>query len=913
MANIPGAAGAIPGVYTDVQTVTSGVSVPGGVRLAAIMGEGARTEVIVSSALGGGLDGFNPTYASTSGADGRHFKLTLFPNVINRTIIYRNGSPLKLLEAKIDLNAFDDFYDCRVDPATGRIELQSAHLVDLGGKFYLPSTSNFGSGTIENLSVVDLNAPSETWTIKCVSVQRDGYGAPMTQTAKFLAFGSVSGALLDGYGNPIVWLSDNNIVSNGIIRFSVYQNPTFGSNNFKEGDSFQVKVESGVLLRNDSLTAAYISITDLNDPVFFDNMEDISKKHGLSSVDNNLTLGCQIAFSNATPGVVTLQTKPALPRRTAFDLSTSVSSTSTDIEEYIFPLPVGVKPDVNSNLHFFTTNAATGIETQVLPNKHPLFTVGDTSTTPSLNTFIFSTTTYAYYYTVIERPLVTKFGTNGTLVSSVASPGNATLTSASFTFTASDVGKKIKQFNVANDVNKGIFDITAVSSGSLNVRFPLFTSATAVQFQLVNSSGTVISTIGDGVITPNMIDGTKAVLGSASTDFSLISGLTLLNVKITASSNEVNNGKFLIAGVVSGNNFAITIKKYFVDETNVAFEVFDTTKNGSFVVVNQSVVPAGQSLRTTLIDDRDADFFDAGWLGTLAKLETVEVDIVVPLPKQTISAIFQNTLAHCRTMSNIKNKRERVLFCGGIRGLTPDNVRGSKLAAVEDIGVLEGIQGDDINEILSGNTEDLANYSVRAAFGNTFRAVYMYPDEIVVQAGTERVKIDGFYMAAAAAGFFCGTPNVAIPLTNKTLAGITILNDKRYSPTVLEQLVGSGITVVQPVSGGGKVIQGKTTTNSGFPEEEEISIIFIRDRIAKSLRLGFDGFVGNPEDDTTQGSLTSRAIGLLNSFTGSLITKYADLKVVRDSVDPRQWNISLRAQPIYPVNWIYIKVGIGVL
>jgi len=86
-------------------------------------------------------------------------------------------------------------------------------------------------------------------------------------------------------------------------------------------------------------------------------------------------------------------------------------------------------------------------------------------------------------------------------------------------------------------------------------------------------------------------------------------------------------------------------------------------------------------------------------------LELIECDYCgFPLPSQTISsAIFAATVSHCRVMSQLNNAKERVAIFGAIRGLTPDNVAGSTLAAVEDLGVLEGIQGDTIAEILAGN------------------------------------------------------------------------------------------------------------------------------------------------------------------------------------------------------------------
>ncbi len=76
----------------------------------------------------------------------------------------------------------------------------------------------------------------------------------------------------------------------------------------------------------------------------------------------------------------------------------------------------------------------------------------------------------------------------------------------------------------------------------------------------------------------------------------------------------------------------------------------------------------------------------------------------------------------------------------------------------------------------------------------------------------------------------------------------------------------------------------------------------------------FKGYIGLPEDDHIIATLSARAIGVLTAFiTQGLITQYRDLLVERDSVDPRQWNIKVACQPTYPVNFIYIRVSLGVL
>lgn len=925
MANIPGGI-VLPGAFSDVQTASRGVSVPGGQRIACFIGTGARSEVIVASALGGGSDGLNSTYTSTTGRDGRHFLLKNVPIISNRTQLFRNGVPLAGLEQKPDANAFNSRYDYRIDITTGQIELQKASLVDKGGKLYTTGPTNVGLGNLDGYAgpnLVDLNAPSEIWTIKCISVQRDTLGQPVQETAKFLAFGSESGVKTDANGNPIVWISNGQDVSNGIIQFAISETKSGSTSTspFRDGDFFTIEVKSGVLTKNDSLTATYIATADLNSPEFFVSMEELAVKHGPSSLDNTLSLASTLAFANSANGVLALQAKPPMARRTSFNLLKSFDATSTAVDDFVIPLPFGVKPDSNTEIRFFHTNPTTNVETQVVPNKFTYYTL-DTAGKPTTSAFVFDNTSFpagnSFSYSVNESSAVLNFGNDGYLNRSLTSQTTATFSVVGTTFTSSYVGKKLKLFDAINKANDGTWDITAVADGKLTVTasasppFPVFVNGTGVSFRLINPvTGTVVagSTATDGVLT-SIPSTSRATFASAAINFTGFPDLTGLKLDITNSATVTNKGLFDILSVDGSD--VLTISKTFVSESNLDYEVLDTTDKSYYVVVNKNVIPDGNSLRVTLIDIRDATFYDAGWVAALEKLEMEEIDVLSVFPKQTISVIFQNALNHCLTMSNIRNRKERVLFTGAIKGLTPANLIGTTSAAVEDIGILEGIQGDSIAEVLAGNIEDLTNYSVKDSFGHTFRATYFFPDEIVAQVGSENTKIDGFYIAAAAAGHICGTANIAIPITNKVISGFNILRDKQYPIITLEQLAQAGVCILQPVAGGGRVIWGKTTTQSGFPEEEEISIVFIRDRVAKSMRAGFAGFVGLPEDPDTIPMLTTRALKLLQGFVGQkLITDFANLTVKRDNVDPRQFNVKALVQPAYSINWIYINIGVG--
>jgi hypothetical protein len=917
-ANIPGATNVLPGVFTDVITQSRGVSIPVGSRLVAMIGEGSTDETLVSQAVGGGADGLNSTYSSTSGADGRHFQVSAAPLVSNRTTLFKNGVPLVGLESLIDNNSFPSKYDYRIDISTGRIELQKAHLVDQGGLDYSVLSTNVGAGSISTLSLEDLNAPPETWSIRCVSVQRNNSNQPISGTAKFLAFGSVSGAKLDANGNPIVWVANGGVVSNGILKFKIVES----SPAFREGDAFVIKVASGVLVKNDSLTANYIPSSYLNDPVLNQGLNDVTKRHGFPSLTNNLSLGAQLAFANNAPALISVQAAPPMPRRKSYVLVDSFNATSTNDDDFKFPLPPGVVPDFNSNIHFFVTDPATNVETQILPNKFTYYLL-DTSGYPTTSYFINDTSPYpgySYSYTVDKYTATVDSGFDGYIARNNGFTNQGIFT-GSIKYDKTYVGKQLKLIDTENVANAGLYNISSVVEGNLYVTyvggapsytggFPDFVAVVSpnTAFEVIDPlTGLAVASGTDGTITPQ-IGFATATLTSASVDFTLYAGN---KIKINGSTPSGNNGLYDMSNTTSTT---CKLTKTVVNEVNMRYEILDPLDESYYVVVNRHVVPDGKELRVTLVDTKEASFYDAGWINALESLETVECDMVVPLPKQTISVVFQNSLSHCKAMSNIRNKKERVLLIGAISGLKPENLTGAKPAAVEDIGILEGIQGDSVTEVLSGNIEDLANYSVPDAFGNTYRCIYFYPDQIVVQAGSDNVLVDGFYIAAAAAGYLAADVRLENPLTNKVLAGFTILRNKQFSQQTLESLATAGVCTLQPVAGGGRVIWGITTSQSGAVEEQEISIVFIRDRVAKTLRSGFQGFIGTAETVNTGAILNTRAVILLNSLVSQgLITAYKDLVVQKDDVNPTQWNISVRCQPPYPVNYIYIKVNLGQL
>lgn len=840
MANIPGINTRVrPGVFVRQKVRSNTVSVAGGLRTALIMGEGLAEEALAFQAQGGGRDGVNPDFSgATNAPDGRHFQISQIDLVPNRTQIRKNGIPLAVLEQPVDSDPFDSRFDVRVDPLTGRVQLQGARLVDVGTSaslplFYKKFATNVGNGTlgVTESSLVSATAPAEVWTVRCIAISRDGYGSAISGRAVFSVTGSVTGTVRNTAGDPIRWISDGYTVSNGILDFAISE----GSVPFAVGDKFTVQVSSGVLAAGDSLDALYIANSFINDPQEFFSPTDLYAKHGQPSTSNTLSLGARLAFENGASSVIALQCKPPVPRKTSdlllradnpLSTATEGATGDTDMEDCIFTINGGGTPDVDLAINVFVVNPD-GTEEQLgALNKVDFYD-------PALGADMFTVytnfvTVATNSYTVVELDEMLQEGSDGEVSTVLAEDFFQSPTAV---FSASDLGKYIDVFDEGGTNTVGRYEILEVGDG-----------------------------YGD---------------------------LSIVKVSLDSGSAQTGAG--------------------------LRWQLVDPSLKSSYFCLSQDVVnlnlTAGKGLRISYVDSDDSSFFDTNWLEGLRAAEQANAQFIVPLPTQTISNIFGAAKAHVIAQSNIINAQERILICGAINGLLPENLTGAEDAAVEDLAGLEGIQGDDPEEVLNGLVDDLANYSVYDAFGDTQRVVYIAPDQIVVRIGAESVVLSGYFAAPALAGFLSSKTVIAEPATNKTLVGFAIPRSRSYRPTVVNSLVGSGVCLLEPVATGGRVVHGITTSNSGAAEDEEISIVEIRDQVVRTLRNGLRGFIGRINSPTLLQELSGAVDKIMRGLVAQgMLTGYAEVVVAVNPTDARQVDVGVRAFPAGPLNYVFADV-----
>src|SRR5690606_29151148 len=133
--------------------------------------------------------------------------------------------------------------------------------------------------------------------------------------------------------------------------------------------------------------------------------------------------------------------------------------------------------------------------------------------------------------------------------------------------------------------------------------------------------------------------------------------------------------------------------------------------------------------------------------------------------------------------------------------------------------------------------------------------------------------------------------------------GFTIPRTRSYRPFVVNQLVDAGVCLLEPVQGGGRIVHGLTTSQSDAPEDEEISIVEIRDQVVRGLRNALRPFVGVVDNPTRIGEISGSIDKIMRGYISvRLLTGYPAILLTRNPLEARQIEITLRAFPTGVIN-----------
>lgn len=274
---------------------------------------------------------------------------------------------------------------------------------------------------------------------------------------------------------------------------------------------------------------------------------------------------------------------------------------------------------------------------------------------------------------------------------------------------------------------------------------------------------------------------------------------------------------------------------------------------------------------------------DTSWFGAYSALENAQVYMIVPVQNGYYSETVVAGVDHAQRMSDTPSRRERFIIAG-------ENPTSNE---------------DDFDRLVRDDASDFAQEERIIIVGADF------PRTVI--AG-ETTNAYGGYLAAAVAGKWSSYEYIPTTLLQKELLRIQLNwpNTNLYSEAQKREIADNGVTLLLNASGAVMVGRFVTTLQTGNPVEIEPSIWRIRDYVAITLREKLENrFVGNVvlERIVNQVEVATRT-HLQSLIDQKIITKFKSVRVVVDSLEPRQIDVAFDIEPAFPLNDILLTITI---
>jgi len=217
---------------------------------------------------------------------------------------------------------------------------------------------------------------------------------------------------------------------------------------------------------------------------------------------------------------------------------------------------------------------------------------------------------------------------------------------------------------------------------------------------------------------------------------------------------------------------------------------------------------------------------------------------------------------------------------------------------------------------LDGTSTAITPASLRSsAQGINFQAIRLVsPTSFQMQnpvSPAASLNVGGQYMAAALAGMYAAR-DVQIPLTRKSIAGFTGINDIRTaSDLVLDATAG---LLAVKLLGGVLLVNHDITTAVGNVNTREASVVRAKYEMATRLKLTLDSGVVGLVAPTDRAILVvqSTIVGVLEQMVlEQAIQSYSDVAAVVANADPTTVQAQFMYVPAYPINNIIVQLAIN--
>ena len=435
--------------------------------------------------------------------------------------------------------------------------------------------------------------------------------------------------------------------------------------------------------------------------------------------------------------------------------------------------------------------------------------------------------------------------------------------------------------------------ITGSQSVTIYANYTVDKTTTDYSAQFCGSLQDVIDLYGeadpnqDGVIEYTLPLGAQIFFENGGSQLYCVQTVPITKDSVTfAASNTVDrtshglvlNNRIMFTGTVPSE--LSTATTYYV--VNPATHTFQIALTASGTPVTFSTGSGPCSFVT-----QDNDILAAHEVA-IPKFDTVTPYCIVPLfaaDASTNTALISTLKSDVTNMSTTVERKNRIGLLGGF-------------STTDDSTDLEGSVTEHINAIKA------CDY---------FRLGYIVPANATKALTYGEVTLSGPYLAVAVAGIICNPSYTAgEPISGKSLTGFDSVADI-YTRYQKNRMASYGGMIIENKSGN-YVIRHALSTDVSDIISAELKITRIEDSVAQTVSSSLESMFINTRNTGAQtiSDITSATKLILDSIVSIQdIVSYANLKVVQDSIDPRQIDVSFQIQPAWDVSWILITFGIS--
>jgi len=308
--------------------------------------------------------------------------------------------------------------------------------------------------------------------------------------------------------------------------------------------------------------------------------------------------------------------------------------------------------------------------------------------------------------------------------------------------------------------------------------------------------------------------------------------------------------------------------------------------NGSTLLYCRQLDPTEVALGAT---EKKAEIVAA-----LVDYEVEDIDIIVSMvPLTDDTSLAASYLDHVSKMSSKLERRERMAILGA-----------------DEISAALPLTGG------SSWTSLMANFDVAASSGlESKRIMVVSPGRVLTNYKGTSIETDGTYLAAGLAGRMVNSAfDEATPMTRKTLTTIDELVLPGRSRSEKNILTGLGATIME-ISGGTVLVRRAVTANATSIASQEPSIVRAFDRVAREVREALENrFIGAKIlGPTTKDDVEAATQTFLNRLVADeIIGAHREIKAEQNTVEPRQFDVTFEAIPVYPFIWGMVDLSISI-